>query len=173
MLLEDEKLAIDESQRIAEHEAVKQEARRGVHAEIAREADRLDDREREDAALVGEGFKRKAIAEVVETETEVERARTVARVSQIVDYIFYLIYGLITLEIVLDLLGARETNSFDRFVEAVNRPLLAPFRGLLFDPSNGRFQLRLSYVIALIVYILLHLAINGLLRLVAHRKVTV
>jgi uncharacterized protein YggT (Ycf19 family) len=173
MLLEDEKLAIDESQRIAEHEAVKQEARRGVHAEIAREADRLDDQDKRNAALVGEGFKRKAIAEVVETETEVERARIVARVSQIVDYIFYLIYGLITLEIVLDLLGARETNTFNRFVERVNQPLLAPFRGLVADPSNGRFQLRLSFVIALVVYILLHLAINGLLRLVAHRKVAV
>jgi hypothetical protein len=34
MLLEDEKLAIDESQRIAEHEAVKQEARRGVHVDL-------------------------------------------------------------------------------------------------------------------------------------------
>lgn len=173
MLLEDEKLAIDESQRIAEHEAVKQEARRGVHAEIAREADRLDERDKHNAAVVGEGFKRKAFAEVVETETEVERARVVARVSQVVDYIFYLIYGLITLEIVLDLLGARESNSFNRFIEALNRPLLAPFRGLLVDPSSGRFQLRLSYVIALVVYILLHLAINGLLRLIAHRKVAV
>ena len=173
MLLEDEKLAIDETQRIAEHETVKQEARRGIHAEIAREADHLDDRDKQDAALVGEDFKRKAIAEVVETETEVQRARVIARISQIVDYIFYLIYGLITLEIVLDLLGARETNSFYRFVERVNQPLLAPFRGLVSDPSNGRFQLRLSYVIALIVYILLHLAVNGLLRLVAHRKVTV
>jgi uncharacterized protein YggT (Ycf19 family) len=173
MLLEDDKLAIDETQRIAEHEAVKQDARRGVHAEIAREADRLDEREKRTAAAVGEGFKRKAIAEVVDTEAEVERARTVARISQVIDYIFYVIYGLISLEIILDLLGARETNTFNRFVESLNRPLLGPFRGLLADPANGRFQLRLSYVIALVVYILLHLAINGLLRLVAHRKVAV
>lgn len=39
MLLEDGKLAMDESQRIAEHEAVKQEARRGVHTEIAQKQD--------------------------------------------------------------------------------------------------------------------------------------
>jgi|ERR1041384_814820 uncharacterized protein YggT (Ycf19 family) len=173
MLLEDDKLVIDETERIAEHEAVKQEARRGVHAEIARQADRLDDRDRHDAAVVGEGFKRKAISEVVETESEVERARTVARISQVVDYIFYVIYGLISLEIVLDLLGARESNAFNRFVERVTQPLLGPFRGLFADPSSGRFQLRLSYIIALVVYILLHLAINGLLRLVAHRKVAV
>lgn len=173
MLLEDEKLAIDETQRIAEHEAVKQDARRGVHAEIAREADRLDARDKRSVAAVGQGLKRKAIAEVVDTESEVERARTVARVSQIVDYIFYVIYGLITLEIVLDLLGARETNTFNRIVERVTQPLLGLFRGLIDDPASGRFQLKLSYVIALIVYVLLHLAINGLLRLVAHRKVAV
>jgi uncharacterized protein YggT (Ycf19 family) len=173
MLIEDEKLLIDETQRIAEHESVKQDARRGVHEEIAREADRLDEREKRTAAAVGEGFKRKAIAEVVETEAEVERARAVARISQIVDYIFYLIYGLITLQIVLDLLGARETNAFNRFVERLTAPLLGPFRGLIADPASGRFQLKLSYVIALVVYILLHLAINGLLRLVAHRKMAV
>jgi hypothetical protein len=38
------------------------------------------------------------------------------------------------------------------------------------DPASGRFQLRLSYLIALVVYLLLHLAINGLLRLLAHKK---
>ena len=173
MLLDDDKLAVDETQRIAQHEAVKGEARKGVHAEIAREADRLDDRDRQNAAAIGEGFKRKAMAEVVETDAEVERARTVARISQIIDYIFYVIYGLISLEIILDLLGAREANAFNRFIERVNQPLLGPFRGLLTDPTSGRFQLRLSYVVALIVYILLHLAINGLLRLVAHRKVAV
>ena len=37
MLLDDDKLAVDETQRIAHHEAVKGEARKGVHAEIARE----------------------------------------------------------------------------------------------------------------------------------------
>jgi len=173
MLLDDNKLAVDETQRIAQHEAVKDEARRGVHAEIAREADRLDDRDRQSAAAIGEGFKRKAMAEVVQTDAEVERGRVVARVSQVIDYIFYVIYGLISLEIILDLLGARESNAFNRFIERLNQPLLSPFRGLLADPASGRFQLRLSYVVALIVYILLHLAINGLLRLVAHRKVAV
>lgn len=173
MLVEDEKLAIDESQRIAEHEAVKQDARRGVHAEIANHADRLDSRDKARAAAVGEHLKQKAITEVVDTEAELERARGVARVSQIVDYVFYLIYGLISLEILLDLLGAREGNAFKNLVDRLNAPLLAPFRGLMPDPSAGRFQLRLSFIFALIVYVLLHLAINGLLRLLAHRKTAV
>lgn len=173
MSLEDEKLAVDESERLAEHEAIKRDARAGVHAEIARNADRLDDVDKNQAANVGESLKKKAITEVVDTEAELERTRGVARISQIIDYIFYLIYGLIGLEIVLDLLGARESNAFNRFVERLSSPLLAPFRGLMADPSSGRFQLKVSYIFALVVYVLLHLAINGLLRLLAHRKVSV
>jgi len=172
-MIEDEKLAMDESRRIAQHEAVKNEMRQEVHAEIARNADRLGPAEREQADAVGEHLKRRAVREVAETEVEIDRARGLARVSQVIDYIFYLIYGIITLEIVLDLLGARESNAFKNFVDTIAAPLVAPFQGLLVDPARGRFQLKLSYIVALVVYFLLHLAINGLLRLLAHRKTAI
>jgi len=173
MVLEDEQLAVDESERLSEHEAIKKDARSGVRAEIARNADQLDSSDKAHAAGIGEHLKKKAMSEVVETEAELERSKGAARISQVIDYIFYLIYGLIGLEIILDLLGARESNAFNRFIEHLSSPLLAPFRGLMSDPATGRFQLKLSYIFALIVYILLHLAINGLLRLVAHRKVAI
>ena len=41
------------------------------------------------------------------------------------------------------------------------------------DPSRGPFRLMLSYIMALVVYLLLHLAVNGLLRMFVHRKVAV
>jgi hypothetical protein len=50
---------------------------------------------------------------------------------------------------------------------------LAPFNNLMPSIGRGSFQLRLSYVFALIVYVLLHAAINGLLRLLAHRKTVI
>lgn len=173
MLLEDQKLAVDEAQRIGEHEALKHDARERVRAEVAQQSERLDDRDRREAAAVGEQLKHKAVAEIAGTEAEIERARGVARVSQIVDYLFYLIYGFIGLEIILDLLGARESNAFNRFIERVSSPLLAPFRGLLADLTKDHYQLRLSYIFALVAYILLHVAINGFLRLFAHRKTAV
>jgi uncharacterized protein YggT (Ycf19 family) len=172
-MVEDEKLAVDESRKIAQHEAVKGAVREEVHSEIARDANRLDARERAQASAVAEEFKHKAVREVVETETEIERARGVARVSQFVDYIFYLIYGIIGLEIILELIGARESNGFKNFIDTLASPLLAPFRGLVDDPSSGGMQFRLSYIVALIVYLLLHLAVNGLLRLLAHRRTVV
>ena len=172
-MIEDEKLAYDEDQRLRRHEAVKGEVSNEVQAEIARHADRLDERDRARAAVVGERLRQKAIHEVSETEVEIERARGVARVSQVIDYFFYLIYGLISLEIALDLLGARAANAFKHFIDTLTSPLLVPFRNLMPDPASGRFQLRLSYIIALVVYLLLHLAVNGLLRLLAQKKTAI
>ena len=172
-MLEDEKLAVDESRKLAQHEAIKGAVRNEVHSEIARKADRLDPVERAQADEVAGRFKEKAVAEVVETEAEIDRARGAARISQVIDYIFYFIYGLIGLMIILDLIGARRTNTFYNFISTITGPLLAPFRGLVDDPSNNNIRFRLSYIVALIVYLLIHLAINGLLRLIAHRKTVV
>jgi uncharacterized protein YggT (Ycf19 family) len=171
-MLEDEKLAIDESERAARHQAIKGDVRREMQGEIAREAKR-DNHQRDEAAAVGDRFREKAIGEIVDTESEIERGRAAARVSQVVDYIFYLIYSLIALELLLELLGARETNSFKRFIDALTAPLLMPFNTLMPDLAQGRFQLKVSYLVALLVYVLLHFAINGLLRLLAHRKTAV
>ena len=52
-------------------------------------------------------------------------------------------------------------------------PLLTPFERIVGTPSVGSYQIRISYLFALIVYLLIHLAINGAVRLIAHRKVTV
>jgi uncharacterized protein YggT (Ycf19 family) len=172
-MVEDEKLAIDESQRVARHEAIKDGVRSEVGSEIKRHAENLNEGEQAKVAAVGEEFKRKALNEVVETEGEIERARGIARVSQIIDYCFYLVYGIIGLEIILELFGARDGNAFRQLVATLSSPLLRPFRGLFFDPSAGIFHLRLSYIVALVVYLLIHLSINGLLRMLAQRKTVI
>jgi len=166
-------LTVDESNRLTSYEAIKGTVQQDVSTEIVNHANRLDEAERARAAAVGGLLKRKALDEVVNTETELEQSKAIARVSQVIDYLFYLIYGLISLEIILDLLGARRGNSFRNFTDAVCAPLLAPFNKLIPSIGMGHFQLRLSYVFALIVYLLLHLAINGLLRLLAHRKTAI
>jgi uncharacterized protein YggT (Ycf19 family) len=172
-MVEDEKLAMDESRRIAQHEEMKGAVRGEVQAEVARDAAHLDSSERADAAAVAQSMKRKAVTEVVDTESEIERARGTARISQFVDYIFWLIYGIIGLEIILELIGARDSNGFKRFVDTLAAPLIAPFRGLVDDPSSGAVRFRLSYIVALIVYLLVHLAVIGLLRIIAHRRTAV
>ena len=172
-MLEDEKLAIDESERAARHQALKGEVRREMQGEISRQANQNDEQHHAQTAAIGEHLREKAVGELVGTEAEIDRGRAAARVSQVVDYVFYLVYSLIGLEILLELLGARETNAFKNFIDALTAPFLLPFKTLIPDLTSGRFQFKLSYLVALFVYILLHLAINGLLRMFAHRKTTV
>ncbi|MBV9959041.1 MAG: YggT family protein [Acidobacteria bacterium] len=169
--MEDNKLAADEARREVQHESIKAQVESEVNAEIAARADRTTPTEAAELEQVAGEFRGKAINEVVETEREVERARGMARVSQVVDYIFYLIYGLLGIRLLLALLAARSSAGFVQFIYGVTDPLYAPFRGIVASPrAEGGYTLALPIVIAIIVYALLHLGINGLLRLIAHRK---
>ena len=170
---DDEKLAADESRRIAQHESVKSEVREKVHAEISRKADETTPADRGDADALADSLKRKAVREVATSEAELDRGQTAARASQVFDYVFCLVYGLIGLEIVLDAIGARPSAGFKQFIDAISFPFLAPFKGLMPAPGVGRFRFMLSYIVALVVYVLLHAAINGLLRLFVQRKTVV
>lgn len=169
----EEKLAADEARRIAQHESVKGQVRESVHAEISHEADRATRAEHRETEALADSLKRKAVWEVASTEAELERSRTFARASQIADYLFYLVYGVIGLEVVLDALGANQSAGFKQLVDAIAAPFLAPFRGLMPSPGIGRFRLMTSYVVALVVYVLLHMAVNGLFRLFVRRKTVV
>src|SRR5512141_2561303 len=93
----DDKLARDEAERAASYEALKSDIKSEVGAEVYTEAAgrRVVQAQRvEDLAA---GMRRQAVDEVVETDREVRRARSIARVSQVVDYIFFLIYGLLAI----------------------------------------------------------------------------
>ena len=171
--MEDNKLAAEEARRAGQHGSVKSQVEGEVQAEIA---ERAATKPTEGAAIdhVADQFRAKAVEEVVETEREVERARGVARVSQVVDYIFFVLYALLGLRFLLALLAARSGAGFVRFIVAVTDPFYRPFRGIVASPStDGGHTLMLPLVIAIVVYILLHLGINGLLRIVAHRKTAI
>ncbi|HXU39280.1 MAG TPA: YggT family protein [Blastocatellia bacterium] len=164
---------LDEERRLASHQEVKASIDDDVNARIKQESARVKPEESAEVAGVASALKRKSVHEAVSTERELGRGRAAARISQVVDYVFYIIYGLIALEFLLGLMGARSGNGFVQFIGALTRPLLAPFERIVGTPSSGAFQVRISYLFALIVYVLIHLAINGAFRLVAHRKVTV
>jgi uncharacterized protein YggT (Ycf19 family) len=172
-MTEDQKLAIDEADRAYRYRAVKAEARQDVQEKIANRAKQDESALDAESAAISERMKDKTVKELAGTESEIERGRTAARISQVADYVFGAIYALIALEILLELLAARENNSFKNFVDTLTAPLLLPFKNLVTEPSIGQSQLKLSYFIALVVYIMLHLAVNGLLRMLAHRKTAI
>jgi uncharacterized protein YggT (Ycf19 family) len=169
--MKDDKLAADEARREVLHESVKAQVEGDVNAEIAARADRTTPAEARRLEQVAGEFRGKAIDEVVVAEREVERARGAARVSQVVDYIFYVIYALLAVRLLLALMAARQSAGFVQLVYSVTDPLYRPFRGIVASPTaEGGYTLALPIVIAIIVYALVHAGINGLLRLIAHRK---
>jgi uncharacterized protein YggT (Ycf19 family) len=167
----DDKLAADEARRSVQHESVKAQVEGEVQAEIADHAQAPAVGESQRVQRVAGEFRSKAVNEVVDTEREVERGRGAARISQIVDFIFYVIYALLGMRFLLNLMNARPSAGFVRFINAVTDPFFAPFRGIVPTPATAEgFRLALPILVALIAYLLLHLAINGILRMLAHRK---
>ena len=172
--MNDDKLAMEEARRAEQHGAVKSQVEGEVQAEIADRAAQAPPAESQKIDQVAGEFRAKAVNEVVQTEREVGRARGVARISQVIDYLFFVLYALLGLRFLLALLAARSGAGFVQFIVTVTNPFYQPFRGIVSSPSTGDgHTLMLPLVIAIIVYILLHLGINGLLRMFAHRKTAV
>jgi hypothetical protein len=170
----DNKLALDELQRANNYEAVKANVESEVNAEIAAEANRRTVAQANEVENIAQDMRRKAVNEVIETERDVERGKLFARISQFVDYIFFVIYGLLTIRLLLELFAARESAGFVKFIKSVTGIFYAPFEGIAPSPTaGGGFTLALPIVIAIVAYMLLHLAINGLLRIFVHRKTSV
>jgi len=168
------KLELDEAQRIANYERIKNNVKAEVGGEIASTATQPTTAEQQHIENVAGGIRQKAVNEVVATQSEIERGRVLARVSQVIDYIFFVIYGLLGIRLILDLFAANNGAGFVQLIKTVTDPLYAPFKGIVPSVTVGDgFTLVLPIVIAIVVYMLLHLAINGFLRIFAHRKTTV
>ena len=160
-------------EQMTEQVNIKDIVRNGINAEVSRNASYLKASDIIEVQNLADKLKDKAIKEITESESKIIWFKTLSRISQVVDYIFYIFYGIIGLEIMLELFGAREANKFKQFLDTISAPLVAPFNGLMPNISLGVFQLMLSYIVAIIVYWLFHLAIKGLFKLMLHKKAVV
>jgi YggT family protein len=94
-----------------------------------------------------------------------QRSYAVTRVIMAVDYIFYLLYGLLAVRFVLALVGASPQAGFVQFINSVTQPFYAPFSGIVARPEFNGGVMDFPVLIALLAYALLHMAIRGLLKL--------
>jgi hypothetical protein len=169
--MDDHKVAVDEARRAAQHTVMKSQVERDVNADIAQRAEVATAAESRKMDGVAGAFRGKAIDEVVGTDREVRRGRGLARVSQVVDYLFYVVYTLLVIRLVLALIAARSSTGFVQLIRAVTDPFYAMFRGIVASPTaEGGYTLAVPIVIAIVAYMVLHLGIKGLLRLIAHRR---
>ncbi len=122
-------ILLDEERRQASHQEVKAAIDENVNTRLKQESTRVDPKEAAAVAGAAQELKQKAVRDAVGAERELVRGRTAARISQVVDYIFYLIYGLIALEFLLGLMGARAGNGFVQFI-GLQRPARISFEYL-------------------------------------------
>jgi uncharacterized protein YggT (Ycf19 family) len=170
----DTTVAKDDARQATQHEAVKSQVEGHVNAEIAGEAAVASPEGQARVVEVAAQLRDKAVDETVKGERAVERGRVAARGSQFLDYAFYVVYSLLGIRLVLALIAANSSNGFVKLVRAVTDPFYAPFRGIVPSPSaEGGYTLVVPILIALVVYALVHAAINGMLRMVAQRKTTI
>lgn len=167
----DTRLSQEETRRIRQHEELKTRVEAKVDSRIEAEAQQGLAAEHEKLDAVAGSLRRKLIDEVGESERELRRLRRAARLSQLVNYVFGLVYALLALRFLLALMAARERAPFVRFVRSLTEPLYLPFKGIVASPATDTgVVLALPLLIALGAYALLHLAVLGLLRLAAQRK---
>ena len=167
----DNTIADDEARRATQHEVIKSHVERDINADIQRRAGTGGPEESARLTHVADGLRGGAISEVTRKDREVSVARGLARSSGVIDYVFALIYGLLAIRLVLAMVAARSGNGFVRLIENITNPFFGIFRGIVPSPTvDGGFTLALPIVIAIAVYALLHMAINGFLRTIAHRK---
>jgi len=167
----DDQVAVDEARRAAQHTAMKSQVEREVSADIAAQAEHAPPSESRKLGVVAGAVRDRAINAVVGTDRAVRRARVLARVSQVVDYLFYVVYSLLAIRLVLALMAARSSVGFVKLIKAVTDPFYGLFRGIVASPTaEGGYTLALPIVVAIVVYAVLHMGIKGLLRLIAHRR---
>jgi len=154
--------------------AMKDQVGREVRSEIGGQASASSATDRTRVSEVAADMRRSAIDETVHTDRKIEHARTAARGSQFLDYAFYVLYTLLGVRLVLALIAANSSNGFVQLISTITNPFYAPFRGIVDSPSTeGGNTLVFPIIIAMVVYAIVHVAINGLLRMVGSRKTAI
>lgn len=171
-----DKATMDEARRLAQHASVKSQIEGNVNAEIKEQARTVAaSTQAGQVTEAAEELRGHAISETLKTEHEAQRARGAARVSQFVDFAFYLLYALLTIRLGLALIAARSDTGFVRFIQGVTNPFYAPFRGIVPSPTieGTGFTIAVPIAIALVSYMILHVIVNRMFRLAAERKTSI
>jgi hypothetical protein len=88
-----------------------------------------------------------------------------------VDYASYVLYSLLGIRLALALIGANPGAGFVQLIRTITNPVCTMFRGIVASPvAEDGSTLAMPIVVAIIAYMLLHLAIKGFFRLVVHRR---
>lgn len=113
---------------------------------------------------VGPGGEQVVRSEHVSVPSAATRqAAQVARIKQVIYFIFGVINVLLALRFVLLLLGANEASPFVSLIYGLSRPFVLPFAGIFGEPSFSGSVFEWSSLVGIVVY---SLVAYGLARLI-------
>jgi uncharacterized protein YggT (Ycf19 family) len=95
------------------------------------------------------------------------RVAFVARVAQVVDFLFGVLYTVFVVRLALEFFGARPGAGFVQFLRQVTDYFYEPFRGIFPTTSVEGGHVVWPLVVALVAYMVLHGILRGLLGLIA------
>jgi uncharacterized protein YggT (Ycf19 family) len=99
------------------------------------------------------------------------RLHTVSSIARVIDYLFALLYGIFIVRLMLEFFQARHGAGFFEFIRKISDPFYAPFKAIVSSTTvDGGHPVVWPLLVAIGAYMVLHAAIRGLLRLVAHRR---
>jgi hypothetical protein len=167
----DNEVAVDDAATASRNETVKATVARGVASEVTEQAAHSTPADDARVASVAAKIRDTAIDDTAKGERAVGHARTAARGSQFIDYGFGVLYVLLATRMVLALIAAESSNGFVQLIAALTNPFYAPFVGIVSSPAGpSGHTLVVPLLIAIVAYALLHVGINGILRMVSSRK---
>jgi len=146
-----------------------------IESEIAARAARpIDAAEPARIADVAADLRSRAVSNVVAEKRRDSVRGVAARIAQFVDFAFVVVYVLLLMRFGLALAGANLATRFAHLLVVVTNPLYAPFRGIMGAPDvdgGGRFVM--SLLVAIVVYLFVHLGVHQLLHTIAVRRRTI
>ena len=102
----------------------------------------------------------------IEENRVAERENQIGRINGIIWLLFGVLEALIGLRVILKIIAANPENSFAHFIYTTSRLFLAPFFGLVGEPTSDGSVLEVTSLVAMLFYLLVGLGITRLIYLI-------
>jgi hypothetical protein len=155
---------------VNQHDSAKAAVEQDIHSEVAMTAEQKALRDRGHIEDMASQVKEKAVAEVRDAERISERRKRLARVVQVIDFLFTVLYVLLGTRLALELMAANEESGFVQLINGATEPFYAFFHNVVASPSAEGHTLALPVLVAIGAYAMLHWGVRSLAKLIVYRQ---
>jgi hypothetical protein len=161
----------DEDRLVEQRKSTKAVIESDLNAEIAHRAERDAHQDVDRLEGMAEEVKDKAVAEVRDAAHIEQRRKSLARLVQIIDFLFSVVYVLLGTRLALGMMAANSEAGFVQLIRTMTDPFYAMFRGVVASPTvEGGYTFALPILVAIGAYALLHWGVRSLAKLAAYRS---